>query len=255
MPVCIAAVSDVDESAVVAADRLKSEQRDALLPQDIDYVRIKVFDEHTVFLSSCTSEETEAVFARAKELAAGYQSKSAEALAECIRVAQGGVPISMREQLHSTVASPCPGSGPDGTPRPWSSQAEFLVVGMEGTHPQVYRINEAGKHSLESIGYTVIGEGERTSWMTLVMLGCYRMLPLAHVVYYVYEAKKGGECYVRVGLNTDMAIVDCRGVRFLDERVVEILDNLSRQRKKPWMPEEGPDMINQALAGLPYHRL
>lgn len=249
MPVCVAAPCEDGKTIVVAADRMKAGQLNTLMPEDTDYVRVKAFGKHVLFLSSCLAVETEKVFARACELSGDPHNTGVEAFAEHVRVAQEEIPTSGRER----AKSPSPGNGPDGEVRPWSSEEEFLVVGIDADKPRIYRINEAGRFAIEEHDYAVIGDGERTSWGTLALLRYNPSLPLPHAVYEVYQAKKGGECYVRVGLDTDMAILDAGGIRFLDDSFIRLLEDIRDRQQGPTLGLAGRRLIQRYVPAVLYH--
>lgn len=252
MPVCIAALCENGRMVIVASDRLRGEQWDALMPQEMNYARLKAFN-HMLFLSSCRLEETEKVFARAVQLAGDSGNVPVEAFADGVMKAQEEIPISRRRQGSETGASPLPASGPDGAPRAWNSQAEFLVVGMEAGKPKIYRINEAGKFAVEGGDYAVIGDGEPTSWAALAMLAFSQRIPLPDAVFTVYRAKKAGECYVRVGLDTDLAILNGNGIRLFDDSSIQLLEDICHRQQKPFLGLAGRRLIERHIAQLPYH--
>ena len=246
MPVCIAALGDDGRMIVVAADRLGEGGYSALMPDEIGYVRLKAVGKDMLFLSSCQSQDTEQVFSQAVALAGDLETVGVEAFADHVLRAQTETPISGRR------ADPSLATGPDGKPRPWCSDAEFLVVGMEAGQPRIYRINEAGKFAFQERDYAVIGDGEPTAWAALALVRYHRGLPPAYAVYGVYRAKQQGELYVRVGSNTDMAIVDGTGIRFFDEPSIRLLEDISSQQTGALLGLAERNLIEQHIASLPY---
>ena len=130
------------------------------------------------------------------------------------------------------------------------AQAEFLIVGVQGAKPRIYRINEAGKFTAPDSDYTIIGDPERSSWSALAMLGVFGRLPLTHAVYRALEAKRVGESSVRVGRNTDMAILDPAGVRLLDEPFIRFMEELYDARQGTRFPQSALKRIERDIARL-----
>ena len=60
-----------------------------------------------------------------------------------------------------------------------------LIVGVQDEGPHIHRINEAGVFSANA-DYTIIGDGEPTSFTALAFLSYYHMLPLTTALYFSF---------------------------------------------------------------------
>ena len=104
---------------------------------------------------------------------------------------------------------------------------EAIVAGVDSDGAHIYLIENPGElSSFDDIGYTAIGSGEYHAIRSFIENEYSIGFSLEKALYVVYEAKKYAECAPGVGEQTEMAIVDERGVSEVDQDTLAALEEI-----------------------------
>lgn len=256
MTVCVAALAGGSKQVVVAADRQITAG-----PVQFEHHERKI-DELTrtsVVLSSGSALIAENVIGRTRKVLGAARDVEFSVIAERLRDDYMAVHIERADEVFYR-------------PRGWTL-AEFKQFGSTQIPVQVYLqidqqvfnffletefivagVDNAGGHiawvhyhginghgwleTFDKIGYCAIGSGGIHASISLHLAGQYRDLSLARTIYNVYKAKKISEIAPGVGSQTDLAIVDSGGIKYLSEHEMDELGKIHKDFTTKEIPEK-----------------
>ncbi len=113
---------------------------------------------------------------------------------------------------------------------------ELLVGGFDVDGAHLFTVSNPGVLApFDGVGFAATGSGGLHASIRLSLGGQGRDLPLVETLHNVYEAKAAAEVAPGVGKLTDIAILNARGLRFLDEAAYGKLATI--RRKRPALPK------------------
>jgi len=90
---------------------------------------------------------------------------------------------------------------------------EILLAGMDATGPHLYLISKPGTSTcFDAIGYHAIGSGEQQAIATISSYGYVDAFNTNTASYIAYEAKRKAERAPGVGRETDIRLINSKGI-------------------------------------------
>ncbi len=110
---------------------------------------------------------------------------------------------------------------------------EVMLVGVDRGGGHIHEFDNRAKliRSLD-IGYNAIGIGAAHALTSLGYTGFQSSMDLPESLVHIFAAKKAAERAPLVGPGTEVAVIDCADMRFLDELHLEGLESIWLSRKK-----------------------
>lgn len=111
---------------------------------------------------------------------------------------------------------------------------EILIGGIDNGGSHIYGIRNPGiSDCYDKLGYHSVGIGYIHAISTLISHSYCPELSLNESVYVTYEAKKNAEVAPGVGVKTDIAIISSNGISFLNETEKNELESTRAKVTKP----------------------
>lgn len=115
---------------------------------------------------------------------------------------------------------------------------DFLVVGTDEKGAHIYAVSHPGSvFNLDKLGYGTIGSGAVHAVVSLSLGGQTPDEHLHQTMFSVYDAKRKAEVAPGVGKETEMAIVDSKGVWMFPERLLNKLQEAYDETSKKSSPD------------------
>ncbi len=105
------------------------------------------------------------------------------------------------------------------------ADVEILLAGMDDSGPHLYLISKPGTSTcFDAIGYHAIGSGEQHAIATISSYGYVDLFNLNTALYLAYEAKRKAERAPGVGRETDIRIIDSKGIHEISSEATGLLE-------------------------------
>lgn len=103
-------------------------------------------------------------------------------------------------------------------------ELHILVCGLDEGGPHIYRIFDPGiSKCFDSLGFNAVGSGEMHAISYMISKKCSPSMKLNEAVYNLFVAKKKAEVAPGVGESTSIAIINKKGITYLNETQLSIL--------------------------------
>lgn len=102
----------------------------------------------------------------------------------------------------------------------------ILLMGFEDDKAKISEIVDTGIENYDQINFNTIGSGSIQAQNTLLFQHHSRQDDLRTTLYNVYKAKKNAEVMQGVGKETDIGYLSQNGVKMLDEKSINILEEI-----------------------------
>lgn len=247
MTVCIGAVCDGGQSAVVAADRMVTYGPPMSLQIEPPIKKIRKLTDGSILLFSGSVPDGEDVATRALSAIRAADRPPVVTIAEAARQAYED---TKRKRVEDSILKPCLGvnfaqfqtlvaqaSASQllaqilGLIMQHNLQLEVMVAGKDDTGAHLFAITHPGVLSpMQTTGFSAIGTGGGTH--AAVRISLARQTPhvkLPETLYNVYEGKRASEVAPGVGQLTDMAVITAKGVAFVAEEDVTKLGSFHKK--------------------------
>lgn len=246
MTVCIGAICENGEAAVVAADKMVTFGAPMnLTTQPQSLKKISQLTKNSVLLFSGTIADGEALVGRL-----GFAREDEQPLAKVAEETKNAFAALKKSSAEDNILQPLLGANYQQfqTLVAQSSSSQILqqVVAMLMQHNLqmdvlVAGVDESGAHlfvvthpgvllKVDTTGYAAVGNGGLHAMIRMSLGRHEKVASLPDTIYNVYEAKKESQVAPGVGDLTDLAVVRRKGVRFADDKLLEALDKVRKQR-------------------------
>jgi len=113
-----------------------------------------------------------------------------------------------------------------------NSMTTFLVTGIDNTGAHIYLVHDPGRTvCFDSIGFHAVGSGTPHAVSLFTSYNYTDKLPLNLAIWVVYEAKRRAEKAPGVGKGTDMCVIGSE-VTYLPKEVLSQLEEMFAQKEK-----------------------
>ncbi|HEV2341506.1 MAG TPA: hypothetical protein VGS15_06900 [Candidatus Acidoferrales bacterium] len=248
MTVCIGALCDNGQAAVVAADKMVTFAAPMSLQMEPPVLRkiTKINDEAVVLFSGSVADGEEIVSATKQQLK-GLTNLPTQNVAEAVKTAY----IALKEKrIQETILGPLLGadfpkfqsllaqSASSQTLQQilamvmqHNLQAETLVSGVDTSGAHLFAVSHPGVLlPLETMGYGAVGSGGLHAAVRLSLGQQNKVATILDTVYNVYEAKKAAEVAPGVGKLTDLAIIKNGKIFFAEVPLFNVLEKTHKER-------------------------
>lgn len=104
---------------------------------------------------------------------------------------------------------------------------DVLVVGMDNTGARIFSIRNPGiSNCYDTLGFASIGSGYLHATQTLISHNYNPSYDISEALNIVYTAKRAAEKAPGVGHKTDMAIIGSEGITFLPEEALKRIETI-----------------------------
>jgi len=125
-------------------------------------------------------------------------------------------------------------------------ELEVLVAGVDATGAHIHYVADPGTSmTWDSIGYHAVGSGSPHALTTLIANDYNQGIPLNKALLITYEAKKIAERAPGVGSNTNVAIINTKGVNMFDSNEIQTLNAVYAKKAEAELAlKQGTDWEN-----------
>jgi len=102
----------------------------------------------------------------------------------------------------------------------------LLLVGFDNAKAKINEISDGGTNDLRTINFHAIGSGSTQAFNTLLFQKQSINENLITTIYNVFKAKKNAEAMQGVGKETDLGYLNTKGVKMLNEKDLNNLENI-----------------------------
>ena len=265
MTVCIGAICDCGKSIVVAADRMMTYGPPMNLQVEAAVRKIIPLSDNAVLLFSGSVPDGEAVANGTKAMMQGggnvglkqvteyaartYQDLKKKRVEDTILRPLMGIDFAQFQQMVTQSAA---------------SQVLAQLLGMISQHNLLLDVMLAGIDEgvghlgvvthpgmalpMDTVGTSAIGSGGLHASVRLNLGHQTKDINLSETIFAVYEAKRASEVAPGVGKVTDIAVLNSKGVSFVNEGVFKVLDSIERQ--KPSLNASELKKLKESCEGL-----
>lgn len=257
MTVCIGAICEDPAATVVASDRMVTVS--SLIEFEHDIPKLEAVGEQCIALTAGNALAHTELFRSVKTELTQYTEPSvsqinkvvAEQYAERRRQAAEAKVLKPRgvslSEFYSRFVREWPEAlaiAADSAIQQADYELSIVIAGVDNEGAHVYGISDPGTISCyDSIGYYAIGTGGIHATLRLIAKNVTPAMDLNETVYAVYEAKRSAEVAPGVGKATDMAIINARGIEYLNEQTLESLSAIYEKQFVP-VSEEVDRMVS-----------
>ena len=253
MTICIAAICDNNNAAVVATDRMVSANFLALEFEHPD-AKIDELAKTCVGLSAGDALATTELWGGTKGRIQTFKSPSINAVAEFAKDQF----VEIRQKRAEALVLKPRGIGFDDfyqqgiiqrLPPDLAMQLDnniqrcevpvtAIIAGIDSTGAHIYGITDPGIATCyDRLSYHAIGSGEIHALLHIIGANHQRTNSVNHTVFAVYEAKRHAELAQGVGKDTDMMVITKGKIRKITLEEQEQLDSIYKKKIAPQMDE------------------
>lgn len=247
MTVCVGAICQGGSTVVVAADRMLSYGAPMNLQAEGAVRKIYPLTDHCVLLFSGSVPEGEEIRKSALALiqplqnpeiatianiaGAAYQSHKKKRVEDMILRPLLGVDYSGFDQLVAQSASSQVLPQILGMIAQHNLQTDLMIAGVDSTGGHLFAVSHPGiVLPLDTVGTASIGSGGMHAAIRMSLGKHEKDYGLPQTIYNVHEAKLAAEIAPGVGQVTDIAVIDAKGIKFLDDGLFATLKKIHKDR-------------------------
>lgn len=265
MTVCIGALCEKGQAAVIAADEMVTFGPPMNLQTEPPGLKkIVEISTSVAILYSGTVPEGEEIVTLAKRLAATAVAgrPSVASIAEQVRATYAQL---KRKRVEETILRPYLGADfqqfqeliakspasqilaqVTGLLVQHNLQTDMLIAGSDDTGHHLFAVTHPGTcHHMNTLGFTAIGSGAVHAGISLALNRHTVADSVAKTVYRVYEAKTAAEVSPGVGKLTDMAIIRGGKINFVTQQSLEVLARVHKGH--PDLSDDEERSISESL--------
>ena len=247
MTVCVGAICEDGKAVVVSADRMMTYGPPMNLQAEGAVRKIFQLTPQCVMLFSGSVPDGEEVFSRTK---AGVIATPHPDI-KTIATTAGGVYIAHKKRrAEEAILRPFLGIDFAGfqmlVAQSASSQVMAQVLGLLSQHNlgldiMIAGVDADGAHlhvvshpgtamSMDTVGTVSIGSGGMHASIRMSLARQKSTSTLAQALHNVYEAKLASEVAPGVGKVTDVAVINGGGIKFVDDSIIQVLQEIHKDR-------------------------
>ena len=246
MTVCIGAICEGGKSVVVAADRMMTFGAPMNLQAEGAVRKILPLSDNTVLLFSGSVPDGESLAhgtrGATKEGAIGarqvadvaarvYQDLKRRRVEDSILRPLLGVEFPQFQQLVSQSASSQVLGQILGMISQHNLGLDAIIAGADDESGHLGIVTHPGTAlMMDTVGFCSIGSGGMHASVRLSLGRQSKELSVPETIFNVYEAKRASEVAPGVGKVTDIAVLSSKATKFLDQRVLDVLGKIERER-------------------------
>ncbi len=260
MTVCVGAICDGGNGAVLAADEMVTFGAPmSLQTEPPAFSKIHFLTDESVYLFSGTVPDGEQIFVNSKVKAAAAGKQPIAQVAETVKV-------SYMEHKHNrieeTIIQPLLGTDFAGFRQlagqsagsqilqqvlgmisQHNLQTDILISGFDDTGHHLFIVTHPGMlQPADMLGFMAIGSGGLHAAVSLSLAGQTKTTPFAETVLNIYKAKKAAEVAPGVGRRTDMVILRNDKINIAGTKLFEALETYCQKPQQAISKSERSDI-------------
>lgn len=265
MTICIGVICNKAESIVATTDRMVTTQ---LPPIEFEHpsTKINTLTDKSVYLTAGQVLPATEIFKRAKSKLVSSSITSIEEVTKIVCTAykeyrteqieerwlrprglsvdlfyKGGKSLSLPKELSLLM---------DREMIKYQLKVDIIIAGVDDTGGHLYTISNPGTYNYhDRIGYVAIGSGGMHAISTFIFNNFSVDFGINEGVYYSIEAKMNSENAPGVGKETNMAIITQKGINFLTQDKIRLLNESCLKITRPRLTQE-----EKIIKSLPFEK-